>query len=155
FRVIQQQGGVAVNPPKYFRKLNWIFRIGAVYKCPGMNRDQQKQKRIQGYTLAEMAICLCIIGILMSGALTGAGRYFEAQKTGERNRHLDAVMNVRGATAKPHNRLPCPADPKAEPKRAGVERDKCHDSNEGILPWKELAIPQSLTLDAWGNAITY
>ena len=110
-----------------------------------------------GYTLTELAICLCIIGILMSGGLLGTSQYFKSEKTAQTRQNIDFVMNVLSAYAQTHDRLPCPADPKADVAQAGHEEDKCTaaDKTEGILPWKELAIPQDMVVDGWGRSIIY
>src|SRR5438874_1950229 len=76
-----------------------------------------------GFTLVEMAVCLCIIGLLMSGGLAGLSRYMEAQRVGETRVRVDFVMNMLGAYAQAHYRLPCPADPKASPDQAGREEN--------------------------------
>src|ERR1039458_5797396 len=81
--------------------------------------------RSAGYTLAEMAICLCIIGILTSGGLLGTSHYFRGEKTAQTRQNLDFVMNVLMAYAYTNDRLPCPADPKASAAQAGHEEDKC------------------------------
>lgn len=113
-----------------------------------------------------MAVCLCIIGILMSSFITGGSRFFEETKTKETHQKIDFVMNALSSYAQTHYRLPCPADPHAPPSQAGREEDggKCFIGKnkealywelEGIVPWKELAIPQNMAVDAWGNYITY
>jgi hypothetical protein len=113
--------------------------------------------RTAGYTLAELAICLCIIGVLTSGSILGSSHYFKEEKTAQTRQNIDFVMNVLSAYAQTHDRLPCPADPKAEAAQAGHEEDKCTatGTTEGILPWKELAIPQDMVLDGWGRYIIY
>ena len=113
--------------------------------------------RSAGYTLAEMAICLCIIGILMSGSLLGTSHYFRGEKTAQTRQKIDFVMNVLSAYAQTHYRLPCPADPKADAAQAGHEEAQCTaaGTTEGILPWKELAIPQDMVFDGWGRYIIY
>src|SRR5260370_18466569 len=113
--------------------------------------------RSAGYTLAELAICLCIIGILTSGGLLGTSHYFKGEKTAQTRQNIDFVMNVLSAYAQTHYRLPCPADPKADAAQAGHQVDKCTaaGTTEGILPWKELAIPQNMVVDGWGRYIIY
>ena len=110
--------------------------------------------RSAGYTLAEMAICLCIIGILTSGSLLGTSHYFKGEKTAQTRQNIDFVMNVLSAYAQTHYRLPCPANPKADAAQAGHEEEKCTaaGTTEGILPWKELAIPQDMAVDGWGRS---
>jgi len=121
------------------------------------NSEDVTTSRTAGYTLAELAICLCIIGILMSGSLLGTSQFFKSEKTAQTRQNIEFVMNVLSAYAQTHDRLPCPADPKASPAQAGHEEDKCTaaDKTEGILPWKELAIPQDMVVDGWGRSIIY
>src|SRR5271166_3834226 len=109
-----------------------------------------KTRSSAGYTLAELAICLCIIGILTSGGIIGSSHYFRGEETAQTRRKIDFVMNVLSAYAQTHYRLPCPADPKASEAQAGREEDKCvsAETAEGIVPWKELAIPQEAVVDA-------
>src|SRR5665213_4000050 len=116
-----------------------------------------KASRSAGYTLAELAICLCIIGILMSGSLLGTSHYFRGEKTAQTRQKSEFVLNVLSAYSQTHYRLPCPADPKADAAQAGHEEDKCTaaGTTEGILPWKELAIPQEMAVDGWGRSIIY
>src|SRR5580658_5553782 len=106
-----------------------------------------------GYTLTELAICLCIIGILMSGGLLGTSHYFKDEKTELTRHNIEFVMNVLSAYAQTHYRLPCPASPDASPEQAGHEKDdgRCfitgntaNRDTASIVPWKELAIPQNM-----------
>src|SRR6185437_118550 len=84
-----------------------------------------RTSRAAGYTLAELAICLCIIGILMSGGLLGTSHFFKGEKTAQTRQNIDFAINVLSAYAQTHDRLPCPADPKAPAAQAGHEEDKC------------------------------
>ena len=121
------------------------------------NQNVSKSQNSAGYTLAELAICLCIIGILMSGSLLGTSQFFKSEKTAQTRQNIDFVMNVLSAYAQTHDRLPCPADPKASPAQAGHEAEKCTaaGTTEGVLPWKELAIPEDKVVDGWGRFIIY
>jgi type II secretory pathway pseudopilin PulG len=121
------------------------------------NSEVVTTSRTAGYTLAELAICLCIIGILMSGGLLGTSQFFKEEKTAQTRQNIDFVMNVLSAYAQTHDRLPCPADPKASPAQAGHEAEKCTaaGTTEGVLPWKELAIPEDKVVDGWGRFIIY
>jgi prepilin-type N-terminal cleavage/methylation domain-containing protein len=113
-----------------------------------------------GFTLVEMAISLCIIGLLMTGGMAGIARYFEVQRNHETHRKIEFVMNALGGYVQAHYRLPCPADPNASAAQAGREGQggSCaavHGELAGIVPWKELAIPQNMVVDGWGRYITY
>jgi len=113
--------------------------------------------RSAGYTLAELAICLCIIGILTSGSILGSSHYFRGEETAQTRQKIDFVMNVLSTYAQTHYRLPCPADPKASGAQVGHEEAQCISAGktEGIVPWKELAIPQETVVDGWGRYIIY
>ena len=121
------------------------------------NSEALTTSRSAGYTLTELAICLCIVGILMSGSLFGTSQFFKHEKTAQTRQNLDLVMNVLSAYAQTHYRLPCPADPKADATHVGHEEDKCTSAAaaEGFVPWKELAIPQDKVVDGWGRFIIY
>jgi len=121
------------------------------------NPTLSKAERSAGYTLVELAICLCIIGILTSGGLLGTLHYFKGEKTARTRQNIDFVMNVLSAYAQTHYRLPCPADPKAAAAQAGHEEAQCTavGTTEGLVPWKELAIPQDMIVDGWGRYIAY
>ncbi len=106
-----------------------------------------------GYTLAEMALCIAILGILMSSFMAGSTKFFEAHRKEESQRRIDLVANVLSEYAQTHYRLPCPADSSAPPELAG--RENCPAKGAGMLPWRELAIPRYLAADAWGRAIAY
>jgi len=119
-----------------------------------------------GFTLVEVAVALLIVGIVTSGALVGVSQVVKGEKVRETRQKIDYVMNELSAYAQTHYRLPCPADPAAPAATAGHEGDngKCfiNSSNsamywetEGIVPWKELGIPQDMVVDAWGRYITY
>jgi type II secretory pathway pseudopilin PulG len=118
-----------------------------------------KACRQSGYTLVEMAICICIVGLILGSGLTETSRFFAQRRTDEAKVRVEFIANVLSGYVQTHNRLPCPADLQATPENAGLERDggKCSAvaAVEGPVPWKELAIPQSLTIDAQGRHIVY
>ena len=121
--------------------------------CNLETQASRKVTKAAGYTLAEMAISICIVGLLMGGGMAGFSHFFEADKNEQTSRNINLVANVLSSYAQTHDRLPCPADPKAPAERAG--REKCPTTGEGVLPWKDLALPRSTAADAWGRPIVY
>ena len=141
--------------------------------------NMRNNKVGQGFTLVELAIVMMIVGLLMGGGLISISQYIKVQRTKETRQKIDQVMNVLSAYIQAHYRLPCPADPGAVAARQGWEIDnggvagqpgKCltphgnpgtitsntmYMETEGIVPWKELGIPQNAVVDAWGNYLTY
>src|SRR5690242_20495036 len=103
-----------------------------------------KSCRQSGYTLPEMAICICILGLILGAGITDTSKFFAQRKADETKERVEFIANVLSGYVQMHNRLPCPADPKASADHAGLERDggKCSSvaSVEGPVPWKELAI---------------
>lgn len=118
-----------------------------------------KSCRQSGYTLPEMAICICILGLILGAGITDTSKYFAQRKSDEAKARVELIANLLSSYVQTHNRLPCPADPDAKAETAGLERNggKCSSvaSLEGPVPWKELAIPQGLTIDAQGRYMRY
>ena len=120
-----------------------------------------------GFTLIEMAISIVIIGIIFSGTIVFAARYFQTQKIDITRKRLDTIANALSVYAQTHYRLPCPADPGAAAGKKGVEGSsgQCFTSGQtaaqiysatvGIVPWKTLGIPEESVVDGWNRYITY
>jgi hypothetical protein len=116
--------------------------------------------------LLELAFGIFIVGMMMSGAL-GLTQYIKAQKVSSTQQKIENITRVLSAYAQTHYRLPCPADPtETNPAKIGREGldGKCLDTSstssmywktEGVVPWKELGIPQEMVVDAWNRYITY
>ena len=103
-----------------------------------------------GFSLAEMAIVLVIVGILMASGLGALSRQMSNQRIKETKQMLERANEALLGYALSHNRLPCPADD------AGAElaRNGAGDCSQatGNLPWLELGLPE---FDAWGRRLQY
>lgn len=106
--------------------------------------------RAAGFTLAELAVVLVILGLLTGSMLVPLGARMEAR---DRQHTLDALHDIERALtgfAIIHGRLPCPsteADP-ASPHYGLEDAAPCSMSGEGRLPWRSLGLTAH---DAWGH----
>jgi len=127
----------------------------------------QRFKYEKGFTLVEMAVGLVIVGFLISlaaAAFSSAASFAYRQKTME---DMSQIADAISIYAQKHMRVPCPANPLAagpEPFGAeigsgagGLVFGACNaaGSEEGILPFATLGLPQSLARDRFGNFYTY
>ena len=115
-----------------------------------LNPGRLKSPRQHGFTLAELAVVLVILGLLTGGLLVPVGARMQArdrQHTSERLRDIEQAL-VGFAII--HGRLPCPsleADP-ASPAYGLEQSAPCSMASAGWLPWRTLGVPPT---DAWGS----
>jgi len=108
-----------------------------------------------GFTLAEMAIVLFLMGIAMTMGLKMVtanldnGAYSETKSKQERIKiALIGFLRTNG-------RLPCPDN--AGGVATGVAAAVCVGAalGYGVIPWQTLGLPRDAALDGWGNYFTY
>lgn len=104
----------------------------------------------KGFTLAELAIVLLIIGLLLAGILTPLGTQIESQRYAQTQKTLDETREAIIGFALINGRLPRPAQSATD----GSERGICgSDANcTGFIAWQTLGVTK---LDAWGKIIRY
>lgn len=113
-------------------------------------RRRHTRHRAAGFTLAELAVVLVILGLLTGSMLVPLGARMEArdrQRTADTLRDIDLALT---GFAIIHGRLPCPsteADP-ASPNYGLEDAAPCAVALEGRLPWRTLGMPAH---DAWGS----
>lgn len=116
-----------------------------------MNRaPQPRHRRARGFTLAELAIVLVVIGLLTGGMLGPLASRLEARQRQETSERLRDIEQALYGFAILHGRLPCPST-EPDPGSAGYGRENappCDDSVEGMLPWRTLGLGP---VDAWGT----
>lgn len=111
--------------------------------------------RARGFTLAEMAVVLVIVALLIGGMVVPLAAQQDIRNAGETQKLLaDVAEALHGyAAAHPANDgrpyLPCPdTDGDGKENRSG---NACA-SPEGDLPWSDLGLGRQ---DAWGNPLRY
>jgi prepilin-type N-terminal cleavage/methylation domain-containing protein len=112
--------------------------------------------RCSGFTLAELAIALVVVGLLLVSALVPLSAQIDLRAVTDTRRIEDNVKDAIIGFAQANGRLPCPADPTiaSGAANAGTERATCNSgaSMVGVVPWATLGTPE---LDAWGRRLTY
>lgn len=116
-------------------------------------------KRGTGFTLAEMAIVLAIIALLMTGLLPTISSQIEQQQLKETRNQLKDIEQALIGFAIINGRLPCPATSTSNGVESPVGGGACTNFYNGFVPAATLGISSrneaGLTLDAWNNPIRY
>lgn len=115
----------------------------------------------KGFTLAEMAVAVVILALLLFGAMVPFSAQIDLRSIAETRRTMDSIRDAIIGFAQANGRLPCPADGNiaAGAANAGVERFNGTSCNAalgngvlGVVPWATLGTPEA---DAWGHRFTY
>jgi prepilin-type N-terminal cleavage/methylation domain-containing protein len=110
-----------------------------------------------GFTLAELAIVLLIVGFLLGGMLLPISKQLETRNATEVIKQLEEVKEALTGFTLANGRLPCPADPAiaSGTTGAGIERTPpCATGTlmQGIVPWATLGLRET---DPWGRRLSY
>lgn len=120
-----------------------------------------------GFTLIEVATVVVIAGIILVGALTLLLPVVQSTRIIETREKMVRIEKILNSYAAANHRLPCPAVPNrgaANPpygyeSGSGANGDAIPSPNcalgEGVVPFRTLGIPESLTRDAWGGPLLY
>lgn len=119
------------------------------------------KNRTRGFSLAELAIVLVVVGLLLGGMLMPLAKQIDLRRSTATRNTLHLVMDALQGFALANGRLPCPATAGA----TGVETGDgvCPPSPggaaDGFVPGVTLGISpsdsQGYVLDAWGNRLRY
>lgn len=109
-----------------------------------------------GFTLAELAIVLLVVSILLGGVLMPLSLQMDLRKIADTRRTMDEIKEALIGFALANGRLPCPADPTIANgvANAGVERLACAiaATQVGVIPWVTLNVAET---DQWGRRFKY
>ncbi len=123
-----------------------------------------KQKVNQsGFTLAEIAIVLAIIGIAMTMGLKMLTATLENGAISETKAKQERIKLALVSFLRSNGRLPCPDTTAAPTAPTGFEATTCTTAafptnpaaGSGVVPWLTLGLATEAVLDGWGNYFTY
>ncbi len=108
----------------------------------------------RGFTLAEIAIVLAVIGIAMTMGLKMLTATLENTAISETQAKQERIKLALVSFLRSNGRLPCPDT--ATP-ATGNEVTSCIASVEGygVPPWQTLQLSRDAVLDGWGNFFSY
>jgi prepilin-type N-terminal cleavage/methylation domain-containing protein len=112
----------------------------------------------KGFTLAEMAVAVVILALLLFGAMVPFSAQVDIRNVADTRRTMDAIKEAIVGFAQANGRLPCAADGSiaAGAPSAGIEQVSGNSCNAaftfGVIPWVTLGVPET---DAWGRRYSY
>lgn len=108
-----------------------------------------------GFTLAEMAVVVLLIGIAMTMGLKMVSATLQNTAVSETRIRQEKIRTALIGYLRTNGRLPCP-DRDATPD--GTENTPCNGNaaqGYGVIPWVTLGLSRDDVLDGWGNHLTY
>lgn len=113
--------------------------------------------RQSGFTLAELAVVLVIVSLLLGGLLVPLSAQVDVRNTNDTRKAMAEIREALLGFAVVNSRLPCPAPPTTASgaNGAGLEVPPiptgCIEV-AGVLPWATLGVDET---DAWGRRYSY
>jgi type II secretory pathway pseudopilin PulG len=109
-----------------------------------------------GFTLAEMAVVILLMGIAMSMGLKMLTANLDNTAYSETKSKQERIKIALIGFLRTNGRLPCPDNTGGV--ATGLEISPCAALpalGYGIVPWQTLGIPRDTVQDGWGNYFTY
>ena len=111
-----------------------------------------------GFTLAEMAMVILIVGLLLGSVLTTVSSQLDARNLRDMQTQMDQIKDALIGYAQANGRLPCPASGTVASGTTGAGLEQytspnCTSTNNfGVLPWATLGVAET---DVWGRRLGY
>jgi prepilin-type N-terminal cleavage/methylation domain-containing protein len=110
----------------------------------------------RGFTLAEMAVAVVILALLLFGAMVPFSAQVDIRSVADTRRTMDAIKEAIVGFAQANGRLPCAADGSiaAGAPGAGIEQvsGTVCTAAFGAVPWATLGVPET---DGWSRRFSY
>lgn len=114
--------------------------------------------RQSGFTLAELAIVLLIVGLLLAGLLIPLSAQIDLRRTGDTQRTLEDVREALIGFSLANGRLPCPASSSSKGQES-LAGGTCTNFHDGFVPGVTLNVApldaDGYVLDGWNNRLRY
>lgn len=157
--------GRIIIPDTYIRP-RYIFKITTMHDMTTSRtyRPTRRQPRRgeAGLTLIDVAVALLIIGLFVVPLLSMYNSYQSRRAMDKTKAHFLAIQSAIAEYYFEHDGIyPCPANPGLGPTNAGygMQLAGCAAGigpvSSGAVPFVDLKIPAEISLDGWGNKITY
>lgn len=121
--------------------------------------------RSKGFSLAELAVVMVIVGLLLAGALIPFSAQIDLKNVADTQRTMDSIREAIIGFAQANGRLPCAADGTKPSGSAGAGTElytpppgsaQCSTvpplGLAGVVPWATLGVPET---DGWGRRFSY
>jgi prepilin-type N-terminal cleavage/methylation domain-containing protein len=112
-------------------------------------------KKNNGFTLAELATVMVIIGLLLGGLLSSLPSQINSQRIKATTEQLNEIKQALIGFAIANGRLPCPATAASLGVESPVGGGDCTNPFDGFVPAKTLGIANvdaaGLVVDSWGG----
>jgi len=110
-----------------------------------------------GFTLAELAVVLVIIALLVGSLLVPLSAQMDSRNVAETRRALAEIRETILGYVVVNGRLPCPASASVASGAAGAGLEGTRDASgctniAGVVPWATLGVAET---DAWGRRYSY
>ena len=114
-------------------------------------------RRLSGFSLIEVAMVLCIIGVLSGLGIPALNSFLKYQKIRKTEDHMEQIFQSLTAYVLTNKRLPCPANPSAFAPESGISEANClfTETFIGLVPYRTLGLPEKIAKDGYHNWITY
>ena len=110
----------------------------------------------RGFTIAEMAIAVAILALLLFAAMVPFSTQVDVRNVADTRRSMDSIREALLGFAQANGRLPCPALGTTATGAAGAGTEQlvgnACTATFGVVPWASLGTPET---DAWGRRFSY
>jgi prepilin-type N-terminal cleavage/methylation domain-containing protein len=120
---------------------------------------QLEATKIKGFSLAEMAIVLVIVGLLIGGLLAPLSVQIDQRNFNDTQKRIENANELLLGFAIANGRLPCPASSTSSGDESPSGGGTCTNYYDGYLPAKALGMQPTdssgYAVDAYNNRIRY
>src|SRR5712664_3715259 len=126
-----------------------VARLRSTTESLSFRLESHAMNACKGFTLAEMAVAVVILALLLFGAMVPFSAQVDIRSVADTRRTMDAIKEAIVGFALANGRLPCAADGSIP---AGVANAGTEQFNGtsciapftfGVIPWVTLGVPET------------